>query len=213
MHRIAVFGLLLALPAAAQIRTRILDPSTQSSIVAGRIATNGDLVIGGDSTNGELPIVNAFQKGYSSSGLLRTRDGGRTWSPVQRPLRTNFTLLADPIQPDTVFALDISGLYRSTDAGDRPRSLYMASNGDAILTGSLKDSGTFVTRISANGSDVRYALSLPAWNWLAQPNDDAAIFTSLGTLVFVPLTTTAEMLDAIVTAAHSTAARNRRKGE
>lgn len=123
MHRIAVFGLLLALPAAAQIRTRILDPSTQSSIVAGRIANNGDLIIGGYSTNGELPIVNAFQKGYSSSGLLRTRDGGHTWSPVQRPLRTNFTLLADPIQPDTVFALDISGLYRSTDAGDSWRKL------------------------------------------------------------------------------------------
>jgi len=123
MLRIAVCGFLLAFPAAAQIRTRILDPSGQSSIVAGHIANDGDLIIGGYSTNGELPIANAFQHGYASSGLMRTRDGGRTWSPAQRPVRTNFRLLADPVYPDTVYALDVSGLYRSTDAGDTWRKL------------------------------------------------------------------------------------------
>ena len=57
---------------------------------------------------------------FSAGGILKSRDGGRTWTEIEFffPAECQSTDLAlDPRAPDTVFAATPNGLYQSADGG------------------------------------------------------------------------------------------------
>lgn len=69
--------------------------------------------------------------GISAVGVLRSDDGGATWQPRNKGVRCMIEdqeiqgigycvhgLAQDPVEPDTLYRQDHSGMYRSRDAGD-----------------------------------------------------------------------------------------------
>jgi photosystem II stability/assembly factor-like uncharacterized protein len=72
----------------------------------------------------------------STGGVYRTEDGGRTWTARNRGIRAEFLpdkhpefgqcvhkVVHHPARPDTLFAQNHWGLYRSDDAGDSWRDI------------------------------------------------------------------------------------------
>ena len=58
----------------------------------------------------------------ASHGVLKTRDGGSTWSPVNEGLEHSQVLAfaIDPTAPSTVYAGTFANaIYKSADGGDR----------------------------------------------------------------------------------------------
>ena len=140
-------SLIATLPLTAQLRTQVFDPSPATTIKFVRTAPGGDLIIAGTTMNPVLPLANPYQSRFASSGFWRTRDGGRTWATGQRPSGNNLILVADPVNPTTIYAFGTRGLYRSTDAREtwqiltatvlsdfvihpaKPSTLYAIANG------------------------------------------------------------------------------------
>src|SRR5258708_6077507 len=114
MSRLFLVTVLAVVPVAGQLQTKVFDRSGQASIGDVRVdRSNGEIVIGGRATGPGLPLVNAFQPRFASSGMRRTSDGARTWEAAQRPVPERFKLVADPLDRNTVYALASSGLYQS----------------------------------------------------------------------------------------------------
>lgn len=68
----------------------------------------------------------------NSPALLRSLDGGRTWEPI-RIYRKITTLLADPREPDTLWAGVEGGILRIFDRGARWR-FFPVSGGEDVLS-------------------------------------------------------------------------------
>src|SRR6202035_2567900 len=106
----------------------------------------------------------------SSSGLQRSTDGGQTFTAVLPSVHfTQFGRVAvDPRNPFTVYATDINLLYRSTDAGQTwpqlslpysitPQSLFVSPADSRVFLGAFTQNNVFVTKWSADGSQVLYS--------------------------------------------------------
>ena len=98
--------------------------------------------------------------GLLNGPILRTIDGGTTWSPVFTGTFPVTSIVIDPSNSDNVYASTLAGSYRSTSRGDNgswssmlpagawglaidpanPRTLYAATNGNGVWTSS--DAGT-----------------------------------------------------------------------
>jgi len=99
-----------------------------------------------------MPLVNAHQSRFASSGMPRTRDGGHTWQSGQAPGSVHpAKLVVDPTNANVVYAL-AAGVFRSIDGGEswRKRSglalrdLEIPPLAPAILYGAT-DTGLFVS--------------------------------------------------------------------
>src|SRR5712672_2347781 len=89
------------LPVASELQTSVFDPSGDINITALRADPRGDLVIAGHANGPGLPLVNAFQDRFASSGMRRTHDGGRTWQLGERPTDYFDRLVVDPKDANT----------------------------------------------------------------------------------------------------------------
>lgn len=166
MIRIALSLCVAAFPVAGQIQSTVFDPSGNSSITALRAGPNGDLIIAGAASGGGIPLVNAFQSRFASSGMKITRDGGRTWQMGQRPImKDSFNqLVVDPKDANTVYALGNKGIYRSADAtetwqklADLPLSQLLIDTHNT-LTMYARGTGVFK---STDGGTTWRALTFP----------------------------------------------------
>ncbi|MBL8176753.1 MAG: SBBP repeat-containing protein, partial [Bryobacterales bacterium] len=143
MFRTVVISLLITISTAAQIRIQSFDPAAKTWIHRGHTLSNGDILIGGQTEAGLFPLVNAFQPKHASSGLRRTRDGGRTWEDAQRPVPTPLRLIADSTDPAVLYALDANALYRTTDSAETWTRILSEQPLD-VQTGTLEPTSLFV---------------------------------------------------------------------
>lgn len=139
--------------------------------------------------------------------VLRSLDGGSSWSPVLRTTLVQFqesTVEIDPQQPDTVFASPGGPLYRSTDAGDNwtnvsPLGLIMSlaidpTNSAIVLAGTERglyrsvDRGTnwtsilasslFSLAIAPQNSSVAYGADISAYYYYGIEQRPGRLYTS-----------------------------------
>jgi photosystem II stability/assembly factor-like uncharacterized protein len=72
----------------------------------------------GTSVNG---LVIRTTRGSSGIGILKTSDGGATWTQVlnwnYNQQRSVWDIIINPVNPATVYAATTEGIYKSTDAG------------------------------------------------------------------------------------------------
>jgi uncharacterized protein (TIGR03437 family) len=107
------------------------------------------------------------------SGLQRSSDGGQTFNPVLPSVQfTLFSRVAvDPRNPNTVYAADTNALYQSTNAGQTwtqlslpyPVSLsafLVSAAGSRVFLGASTSYNAFVTKWSADGSQILYSTYL-----------------------------------------------------
>src|ERR1017187_2852075 len=116
----------------------------------------------------------------SSSGLQRSLDGGQTFTVVLPAVNSIYfgAVAVDPRNPATVYAAanvyqaNINNiLYRSTDAGQTwsplslpyaviPGSLFVSPADSRVFLGAFTQNNVFVTKWSADGSQVLYSTYL-----------------------------------------------------
>ena len=113
-----------------------VDPHNSNVVVAGGLFSelyrSGDagaswqsVTFGGSSVNLQTtsivfdPTTSANVYAASSSGLLKSADGGLTWVTFGNAGVPFFSLAIDPTQPHTLYAGDAtgSGIWKSTDSG------------------------------------------------------------------------------------------------
>lgn len=68
-------------------------------------------VVLGTDTSGATVLLG------TNSGLLRSTDSGKHWSPVREVRGSTHALVAAPLAPRTIYCLTDFGIYRSTDGG------------------------------------------------------------------------------------------------
>jgi len=101
--------------------------------------------------------------------LVRSTDGGVTWNNVLA-LQAG-TIAADPRNSNVAYAMDSTGLYRSSDAGqtwsktsipyqNAPFALFVSAADSRILVGEAVQSDAFVTKWSPDGTKILYSTFL-----------------------------------------------------
>lgn len=108
----------------------------------------------------------------SPSGVQRSTDGGKTVSVVLSSVQDSSALIAvDPRNPSTVYIADYGVLYRSTNAGQSwsqvplpsavaPQWLFIGPADSRVFVAAYTQSTVFVTKWSADGSQVLYSTYL-----------------------------------------------------
>ena len=109
----------------------------------------------------------------SSSAVQKSTDGGQAFTTVFSSSHlTEFARVAvDPRNPSTVYVTDFNVLYRSTDAGQtwsqlplpnsiNPQTLFVSSADSRVFLGISTPNNVFVTKWSADGSQVLYSTYL-----------------------------------------------------
>jgi uncharacterized protein (TIGR03437 family) len=109
----------------------------------------------------------------SGSKVQRSGDGGQTFSTVFSS--THLTQLSrvavDPRNPSTVYVTDYDLLFRSTDAGQTwsqlslpnsitPQTIFISPADSRVFLGIYSPNNVFVTKWSADGSQVLYSTYL-----------------------------------------------------
>ena len=104
------------------------------------------------------------------SGLQRSTDGGQTFSVVISSLAYG-QVAVDPRNPSTVWAVGPNQLYKSTDTGQTwtqlsppysiaAQAIFVSAADSRLLIGTSTGSNVFVTKWSADGSQVLYSTYL-----------------------------------------------------
>ncbi|MGD0131311.1 MAG: SBBP repeat-containing protein [Bryobacteraceae bacterium] len=132
-----------------------------------------DLVVSTSNPN-TLYLVNLL-------GLQQSSDGGQTFTPLLPSVKfSQFSRVAvDPRNPSTVYAADYNLLYQSTNAGQTwsqvslpypisPQLLYVSPADSRVFLGASTQNSAFVTKWSADGSQVLYSTYLGG-NGVDQP--------------------------------------------
>jgi uncharacterized protein (TIGR03437 family) len=109
----------------------------------------------------------------SASAVQRSTDGGQTFTTVLSSAHlTQLSRVAvDPRNPSTVYATDYDLLFRSTDAGQTwsqlslpnsitPHTIFVSPADSRVLLGISTPNNVFVTKWSADGSQVLYSTYL-----------------------------------------------------
>jgi uncharacterized protein (TIGR03437 family) len=104
------------------------------------------------------------------SGLQRSTDGGQTFTVVISALMYG-RVAVDPRNPSTVYAVGPNQLYKSTDTGQTwtklsppysitAQSIFVSAADSRLLIGTSTQSNVFITKWSADGSQVLYSTYL-----------------------------------------------------
>ena len=117
---------------------------------------------------GNLYLVNG-------SGVQRSGDGGQTFTVVLTSVQFDYAQFArvavDPRNPSIVYVAGLNLLYRSADAGQTwsqlsvpqpiaPQSLFISPADSRVFLGAGTQNNVFVTKWSADGSQVLYSTYL-----------------------------------------------------
>ena len=105
------------------------------------------------------------------SGLQRSTDGGQTFTVVISSLTYGGRVAVDPRTPSTVYAVGPNQLYKSTDTGQTwtqlsppysitAQSIFVSAADSRLLIGTSTQSNVFITKWSADGSQVLYSTYL-----------------------------------------------------
>ena len=105
------------------------------------------------------------------AGLQRSSDGGNTFTAVIPTLVTGGMVAIDPRNSSTMYALGPNLLYRSTDAGQTwtklappysitPLAILVSAADSRLLIGTSTQNNAFVTKWSADGTQLLYATYL-----------------------------------------------------
>jgi len=146
------------------------------------------------------PATPQMQYGQNAAGLLRSTDGGLTWTALKK-LSSAYSYACDPTNPSLLYALGPGGVYRSTDAGDSwvrmsdipPDVVYPAGMAEPPIqcsyfsTHCLAASTTFLYMASgqgvfrsADGGGTWSATTItaPADDVLVDPNDPQVVYAN-----------------------------------
>jgi uncharacterized protein (TIGR03437 family) len=109
----------------------------------------------------------------SGSQVQRSTDGGQTFSTVfsSNHLTQLSRVAVDPRNPSTVYATDYDLLFRSTDVGQTwsqlslpnsitPQTIFISPADSRVFLGIYSPNNVFVTKWSADGSQVLYSTYL-----------------------------------------------------
>ena len=109
----------------------------------------------------------------SSSKVQRSTDGGQTFSTVFSSIHLTqlSRVVVDPRNPSTVYVTDYDLLFRSTDAGQTwstislpnsitPQTIFVSPVDSRVFLGIYSPNNVFVTKWSADGSQVLYSTYL-----------------------------------------------------
>ena len=81
------------------------------------------MFVAGTTTAADFPVKNAAQGSFGEARLLRTTDLGATWSKVNAPADL-LSVVPDPVDPQTLFALSDDSIYKTADGGRTWRTVY-----------------------------------------------------------------------------------------
>jgi photosystem II stability/assembly factor-like uncharacterized protein len=82
---------------------------------------SGDVLLTGNTFSPNFPTVNPLQAGFNGSGLFRSTNAAANWSRRNAAGLQNFalsSLLVDPQNPTTLYAISSGRVVKSTDGGD-----------------------------------------------------------------------------------------------
>ncbi|HEY8417566.1 MAG TPA: redoxin domain-containing protein [Limnochordales bacterium] len=98
------------------------------------------------------PLVADRWLAATAAGLLESRDGGRTWRPLDLGLRV-YGLAFDPAAPERLYLATDSGVWLSQDGGRR--AVRLAGSPQRIIAGvdaaELPQGGTWLVAVAPNG--------------------------------------------------------------
>jgi uncharacterized protein (TIGR03437 family) len=126
--------------------------SSQDSIAAAAVDSNGDIYVAGTTYSANFPVRNAEQPAFAESSILRTYNLGVTWTRVANPPGGATSLAPDPTSPQILFAGTPAGIYKSSDGGQTWQASY---SGVAKLVGVNPGNHLQVAAISNSGQLLR----------------------------------------------------------
>jgi uncharacterized protein (TIGR03437 family) len=163
--------------------------SSQDSIAAAAVDSNGDIYVAGTTYSANFPVRNAEQPSFADSSILRTTNLGVTWTRVANPPGGATSLAPDPTSPQILFAGTPTGIYKSSDGGQTWQASYSevaklvgVNPGNHLQVAALSNSGQLLRSLdggltwSAGGS----ACSEICGTALVDPSGSGAI-VALGT--------------------------------
>jgi photosystem II stability/assembly factor-like uncharacterized protein len=98
--------------------------SGQETIQAMTADASGNIYVAGTTSSPDFPVQNAAQAQIGDWRLMRSGDGGATWARLPNIPADPQRIVADPVNPQVLFAGAATAIYKSTDQGLSWRQVY-----------------------------------------------------------------------------------------
>lgn len=125
----------------------------------------GDAYVVGETSSADFPTVNALQKGHGGGPLLKSVNGGASWSAKSLP---DTSINAIATAPDNLYVATSRGVFRSTDGGTNFSATGLANTNVRCLAVDPQSSAT-VYAVTYN-----YASEQPGPNGVFKTTDGGA---------------------------------------
>jgi hypothetical protein len=125
--------------------------SAWGSIQALASDAQGNLFAAGTTSSPDFPVRNAAQPVLGSAKILRSTDGGGTWSKIPNPPVWS-SLVPDPVNPQVLFAVHNNVVYKTTDLGTSWRTVYTSEAVTNLTVVVDPAADAYVTTIAADGA-------------------------------------------------------------
>lgn len=97
--------------------------SGADSVQAIGVSPSGDIFVAGTTSSSNLPLSQPALPGTGERALLRSADGGQTWTGLTTPPTIALDFAVHPTDPDTLLLAGNDGLYKSGDGGHSWRNV------------------------------------------------------------------------------------------
>ena len=118
---------------------------------------------------------NTGSNNYAGAGIVRTKDGGKTWSGLLPGVPEGIVSTALAVRDGVVFLGTNKGLYRSTNGGDSFARVVLPTAGSGEVT---KAFGNFVTDVDIHPDDADMVLVAVGWRSGGLPATAPGVYRS-----------------------------------